>query len=398
MYAAEIQRTDFQAAVDDSGHLHFDNRRIDALFAMGHVGWHFFARNPQREKEVLGAISALQNLLRLALYSLIDNTVHPRRRFLMLRVVRDVISCMRDVGGEGKAYLTRGTYWEPLILGWLTVRVEDPDTELDGDLTLSHLLITSDQIFTDATYTEDQFLAQVYAKATGEDLETKAKHIISVALERIRRATPHFKATRDRFPLTACLNALFLLYQTNDTITIFQRSLRVHFVILDGVHDLKDILCLGVEYASRDILDAALGVLFRHFCAVASSTTIQRSLDIGLIKAVLDASKLLDNLKDIGHFSVLSIVRTYIPESFVLRSVVKAFDVEELNSSLSGFPNEQVGWTNIVNLHNSRRLRYHALMRRNGKERIFCANVSAYIHCHLLCSSMFNIPLHLAGL
>lgn len=400
MYAAEIQRTDFRAAIDASGHLVVDNRRIDALFAMGNVGIKFFVEHYQERKDVVDAIPVLESLLPLALDLLTNNTVRPRCRRIMLAFVRDAISCMRDVGNEGKAYLARGTYWERLISAWL-LNVEDTypknDWDGEGDYIISHLLVISDVIFTDATGIEDRFLAQVYSKATGEDIETKAKHIVRVALERIQRAASYFKTTGSYHTLTSCLNALFLLYQTDESgITILQHSLRDQFVLLDGIQVLEDILRAGLEQQNWIVVNKTLSVLFRHLGAVASSITIKRTFDIGLIKAVLEASNSFLELDTIAKVSIVSIVKEYIPESFVLRSVVKAFDVEELNNALIYVTDE--GWTNIVNLHNYRRLRYHALVQRNGKERILCANVSAYIHCQVICFSTFNIPLHSAGL
>ncbi|KLO14159.1 hypothetical protein SCHPADRAFT_889521 [Schizopora paradoxa] len=372
MFANEIQHTDFQTATTESGQLVVDNRRFDALYAMANVGSPFFAKYHQAKNDVLAAIPAVEKLLRLALDSLINNTLRPSRRLSMLKIVRDAISSTRDVGDEGRAYLGRHNYWRPLISVWLTVEPSDPE----ADSILSRLLVAADHIFGgEKDSNRDKFIPQVFEKATGENTASKATHILRVALGRICRAMPDFNANGDNSTLYPSLHVLFLLYETDDAdITAFEHSLRDAFVNFDGVQNVEEILRTGMEYSSWDTVSTTIGIVFRHFCAVASSTTMTRSMDIGLVKTVVETWKAFDNLDPIAQFSISCLVQEYMPQTFAFRSVVNAFKVDELRSSLADVTDQGWPWRNVLLVHDARKSLYKALVRKNGKEQIPCAN------------------------
>ncbi|KLO04297.1 hypothetical protein SCHPADRAFT_947807 [Schizopora paradoxa] len=374
MFANEIQRTDFEKAVSRHGYLLFDNRRVDALHAIANIGSSFFTKYAQAKKDVQDAMPALEKLLRLALDPLMKNSLRPRRRLQMLNIVRDVVSSFRNVD-EGKAYLGRRNYWLPLISTWLTV----VDSGTEEDVILSGLLVASDAIFRDEKGSKGIFLTQVFAEASEGDTRTKAKHIVGVALGRIRRAMSVFTVSGDDSILSSSLHVLMLLNETtDDNITALEYKLRDALVDLNGVHEMAEILHTGLEHSRWVTVSTTLGIVYRHFCAIASSTTIKHSLDIGLVKAVLDASKAANELNDIAHFSISALLQEYIPDAFLLRSVVKGFNIGELQSSFASDTDQR--WRNIALVHESRRNLYHALVRRNGKERLPCANVGRFTH------------------
>ncbi|KLO05271.1 hypothetical protein SCHPADRAFT_896396 [Schizopora paradoxa] len=175
-------------------------------------------------------------------------------------------------------------------------------------------------------------------------------HIVRVALGGIRRAMPDFNANGDGFILSSFLHVLFLLYEVDDTdVTAFERSLRDAFLTLNGVRCMEDILRATMEHSSWVSVNIALGIVSRHFCAVPSSRMIKKSLDIRLIKMVLEVWKKIDILDPVARYSLACLVQDHIPETFLLHSVVRRFDVRELRSSLADVKDD--GWQNILLLH-----------------------------------------------
>ncbi|KLO04476.1 hypothetical protein SCHPADRAFT_753392 [Schizopora paradoxa] len=371
MFAREIQETDFKMALRGSGHLRVDDDQLDALHALAAVGCEFYAKHPLAKQHLLVALPALGKWLDLALDTILDDT-HPRSaRRGVLQVVKDAVSSLRDIGDEGRLFMGQREYWRRIIVAWLAVE----DSSIEEDVLLSGLLATSRSILMEEKGDDANFPDEILVLGNGELRETKANNVIRIALGRIRRAMSVFMTNGEDAVLALHLGVFhyILLSDPGENGThAFEHPLHVALRELDGMGVVKGILSASMWHSKWTTVSLSLGIVFCHLSGIRSSDTLKKSLEIGLVELLWEASKHSEQLNDIGRASITVLIRELLPESLILRSVVKGCDLDELRSSTASILGDD--WANVFSVHEDRKSLYQALVRRNGKEKIRCGN------------------------
>ncbi|KLO04801.1 hypothetical protein SCHPADRAFT_1003193 [Schizopora paradoxa] len=143
-------------------------------------------------------------------------------------------------------------------------------------------------------------------------------------------------------------------------IRVFEHPHHVALRKLDGMGVIKEILRAGLENSKWTTVSLSLGIVFRHLNDLRSSNTLQKSLEIGLVELLWEASKVSDQLNDIGRASTMALVHEFLPESLILRSIVKGCDLTELRSSPANIIDDY--WDNILTVHEDRKNVYKAML------------------------------------
>lgn len=376
MFARKIREMDFETALSGSGHLRVDDDQLDAIHALAAVGCEFFTKHPHAKRQLLDTLPSLGKWLQLALDALRDGSFPRSTRLRILNAVEDTISALRDIGNDGRLYMRQHGHWRRIILTWLAVE----DSSIEEDTLLSGLLGTSRGIFREERGSGANFPDEVIMLGSGEDKETKAKNVIRTALGRIRRAMSAFMINGEDSVLALHLGVFHFLLLTETSENEARASEHPLHVALDelgGMGVIKEIMKLGLGHSKWTTVSLGLGIIFCHLNDIRSSNMLKKSLDIGLVELLWEASKTPDRLTEIGLASMAALVREFLPEALILRSVVKGCSLDGLRSSFADNIDDQ--WSNILTLYEDRKDLYKTLVRRNGKESIPCANVSRLV-------------------
>lgn len=366
--------------IDDEGYFRLSDLRTSIL-AISAMDAFFWSSNAQERDLVVSTFPRLYSWI-IIVGECVSQNRHPiqglRKRKFALDVIHNAIWIMRDIGDSGLQFIRNCEVWRDTLSMWGRAR----NCTLYEESSLAAMFNHAKESF--ALCSQNGFLTSLLL--TVGEFRMDADATVSVSLARIRRASMTGNGTDPEigFFIYQHLFVLQVLIVDDDDEFIRGGS-PFHKALFEqaGITCILECSISCISASRWMSVDICISILVA-FCRGARSNAVLRSLllDSNFIQHVMQISYYAHHLTETGRNGILFLVKSFLPEILLARSIVKlAVDLDpnletRLHLEASEYSTE---WLHLLGVHQFF-LRSYLLLDRNTKRRHDeCSNVSSWI-------------------